>query len=125
VSVETVRNEPDSRIAAYRVPGALETPLPAAAQKALTFGLLLSAVRCTLQYVLLPFVLPWVGLAASIPPWAMLVLSGIALASLSRNVRNLWRMHHARRWSYLGLAMVVGSALVVFMVVDVRSLLGA
>src|SRR5947209_1339368 len=68
VSVETVRNDPDTRAAAYRAPTALETPLPAAAQKALTFGLVLSAVRCTLQYVLLPFVLPWVGLAASIPP---------------------------------------------------------
>jgi hypothetical protein len=122
MSVGTARNDTDARLAAYRVPGALETPLPAAAQKALTFGLLLSAIRCTLQYALLPFVLPWVGLAASIPSWATLVLSGIALASLSRNVRILWRTHHARRWSYLGLAMVVGSALVVFMAVDARSL---
>jgi len=77
------------------------------------------------QYVLLPFVLPWIGVAASIPPWITLALGGLALLLLTRNVRYLWRLHHARRWSYLWLAMVVGSALVVFMVVDVRSLLGA
>jgi ABC-type iron transport system FetAB permease component len=124
VSVDTVRNDPDTLAAAYRPPTALEPPLPAAAQKALTFGLVLSAVRCTLQYVLLPFVLPWVGLAASIPPWATLALAALALASLIRNARILWRMQHARRWSYLWLAMIVGSALLVFMVVDLRSLFG-
>ena len=123
MSVETLPNEPVSPVALQPLRGH-ETPLPDAAQKALTFGLLLSAVRCTLQYVLLPFVLPWIGLATSIPPWATLVLSAIALASLSRNVRILWRTSHPRLWSYLGLATIVGSALLVFIVVDLRSLLG-
>lgn len=103
---------------------ALETPLPTGAQRALTFSLLLSAVRCTVQYVLLPFVLPWIGVAWSIPPWLTLVLGGVALASLARNVRALWRVRHARRWSYLGIAGLVGIALVLFMAVDLRALLG-
>jgi ABC-type iron transport system FetAB permease component len=103
---------------------ALQTPLPEEAQRALTFGLLLSACRCTLQYILLPFVLPWIGIAAAIPPWLTLVLSGVAIASLGRNVRSLWRTRHARRWSYLGIAAVVAVALVVFMVMDVRALFG-
>lgn len=103
----------------------VEVPLPAGAQRALTFGLLLSALRCTIQYVLLPFVLPWIGVASSIPPWITLVLGGLALASLTRNVRYLWRLHHARRWSYLGLAGVVGTALLLFMAMDLHNLLGA
>jgi ABC-type iron transport system FetAB permease component len=103
--------------------GGLDTPLPSGAQRALTFGLLLSAVRCTIQYILLPFVLPWIGIASSIPPWITLVLGTVAIASLTRNVRSLWRSHHARRWSYLAIALMVGAALVVFMAMDLRALL--
>lgn len=99
--------------------------LPAPAQRALTAGLLLSAFRCTVQYVLLPFVLPWIGLAASIPPWVTLALGGLALISLTRNVRYLWRLHHARRWNYLALASIVSMALVFFMVMDLHNALGS
>jgi hypothetical protein len=111
--------------AAVGAPRALESPLPPPARRALTFGLLLSALRCTVQYVLLPFVLPWIGVATSIPPWVMLVLGAVALASLTRNVLYLWRMHHARRWSYLALAGMVALALVLFMVMDLRNALGS
>ncbi len=119
--IDTVPSAPGSVVGAHRAP---EHPLPGPAQRALTFGLMFSALRCTIQYVLLPFVLPWIGVAASIPPWVMLVLGGIALASLARNVRYLWRLHHARRWSYLALASVVATALVLFMVMDLRAFLG-
>lgn len=101
----------------------LDTPLPAPAQRALTYGLLLSALRCTVQYVLLPFVLPWVGLASAIPAWVILVLSGLAIASLARNVRILWRVQHPRRWSYLAIAAIVAAALLTFLVMDVHTLI--
>ncbi len=99
--------------------------LPAPAQRAMTFALVLSALRCTIQYVILPFVLPWIGVASSIPPWVTLVLGGIALASLTRNVMYLWRLRHARRWSYLGLALIVALALVAFMAMDAHNLLAS
>lgn len=99
-------------------------PLPLPAQRALTCGLALSAFRCTVQYVILPFALPWVGLAAAIPPWVTLILGGVAVFSLGRNVRILWRTRHARRWSYLAVAGGVAATLLVFVFVDVRTLLG-
>ena len=102
--------------------GAAIPPLPPRAQRALTFALLLSAVRCTVQYVLIPFVLPWIGVAAAVPPWLTLGLGGLAILSLARNVRYLWRLHHARRWSYLFLAVVIIGALLIFVAVDLRSL---
>lgn len=107
-------------VEAHRAP---DPPLPAPAQRALTFGILLSALRCTVQYILLPFVLPWIGVATSIPPWITLALSGVALIFITRNVRYLWRLRHARRWSYLALAVLIGAALLVFAVVDVRAIL--
>jgi ABC-type iron transport system FetAB permease component len=102
-----------------------QNPLPARAQRALTFGLMLSALRCTVQYVVLPFVLPWVGVATSVSVWVTLVLGGIAIASLTRNVRYLWRLRHARRWSYLAFAVIVAASLVLFMVVDLHRVIGS
>ena len=122
--VEAMQNESKIQAPAQVAQRAPENPLPEPARRALTLGLLISALRCTVQYVLLPFVLPWIGVAASIPPWVILVLCGVALASLARNVRYLWRLHHARRWSYLALASIVAAALVLFMVMDLRSLIG-
>lgn len=99
-------------------------PLPQRAQRALTFGILLSALRCTVQYILLPFVLPWIGIAASIPPWLTFTLGVLAIGALARNVRYLWRLGHARKWSYLFLALVIGGALLVFAAIDLHNLLG-
>lgn len=102
-----------------------QNPLPERAQRALTFGLMLSALRCTVQYVVLPFVLPWVGVATSVSVWVTLVLGGIAIASLTRNVRYLWRLRHAQRWRYLGFAVIVAASLALFMVIDLHRVIGS
>jgi ABC-type iron transport system FetAB permease component len=125
VSAQIIRNESEADSGDLRSHREPRSPLPAPAQRALSFGLLVSALRCTVQYVVLPFVLPWIGIAASIPSWVMLVLGGLAIFSLTRNVRYLWRLRHARRWSYLALALAVTAALLLFMLVDVRALLGS
>ena len=98
--------------------------IPAPVERAFTFAILLSALRCTVQYVVLPFVLPWVGVVAAIPPWVTLGLSLVALLSLVRSVRHLWRLRHAQRWSYLALAFIVLAALALFVVVDLRAWVG-
>ncbi|MDP9371749.1 MAG: hypothetical protein M3Q65_04715 [Chloroflexota bacterium] len=98
-------------------------PLPRSVERAVTLAVLLAALRCTAQYVLLPFILPWVGLAATVPPWATLALGVLALGSLARAVRQLWRLRHAHRWSYLLLGLVVTAALLLFIAVDLRALL--
>jgi ABC-type iron transport system FetAB permease component len=115
--------ETSERVAAIEG-GAMTGSLPAPVERAFTFAILLSALRCTVQYVVLPFVLPWIGVVAAVPAWVTLALSAVALASLIRSVRVLWRMRHAQRWSYLGLAFVVLAALVLFVFMDLRSLIG-
>jgi hypothetical protein len=84
---------------------------------------MISALRCTVQYVVLPFGLPWIGVARTLPIWATVILSLVALTALVRNVRYLWRLRHARRWSYLFISGAVVASLVLFMVVDLHSLL--
>lgn len=121
--IEKFRRTPSLSPGTTGIQGTRPAPLPAPAQRALNFALLLSALRCTVQYIIVPFVLPWIGVATSIPPWVTLALGVLALASLTRNVRALWRVRHARRWSYLFLALAVAAALLAFTVVDVRALL--
>lgn len=92
-------------------------------ERGFTFAILLSALRCTVQYVILPFVLPWIGVATAIPAWLTLALSTLAIFSLVRNVRYLWRLRHARRWSYVVLTVLVMAALLLFFVLDLRAIL--
>ena len=104
-------------------PASLAPSLPRPLARTVSCAVLLAALRCTAQYVLLPFVLPWAGLAAAVPPWATLALGTLALASLARAVRQLWRLRHPQRWRYVLLGLVVMTALVLFIVVDLRALL--
>lgn len=103
-------------------PDASPDVLPGSAQRALQFGFMVSGLRCIVQYVVLPFVLPWIGVGGTLPPWLTLILGMVAVAALVRNVRRLWAVRHAQRWTYLFMAGVVVASLVLFAVVDVRAL---
>ena len=105
-------------------PAPSDAALPRPIERAMNFAVLLAAFRCTVQYVLLPFVLPWIGVAATVPPWVTLGLGVLALVSLARAVRQLWRLRHARRWSYLLLGSAVIAALLLFIALDLRALRG-
>lgn len=105
-------------------PSPSDAALPRRVERAMNFAVLLAALRCTVQYVLLPFVFPWIGVAATVPPWVTLGLGALALVSLARAVRQLWLMRHARRWSYLLLGSVVIAALLLFIALDLRALRG-
>ena len=107
-----------------RVSSPSDAAVPRPVERAMNFAVILAALRCTVQYVLLPFVFPWIGVAATVPPWVTLGLGLLALVSLARAVRTLWRMRHARRWSYLVLGSVVIAALLLFIGLDLRALQG-
>ncbi|HEU5424242.1 MAG TPA: hypothetical protein VFU72_11920 [Nitrolancea sp.] len=96
--------------------------VPPPVERAVTFALLVSAFRCTVQYVLLPFVVPWVGVA-TLPPWFTLALTLLAGGMLGRNARALWRLRHAQRWTYLLFGVALVGALLLFIAVDLRALL--
>lgn len=65
------------------------------AQRVFNLAILVSAVRCTLTYVIFPFVLPFAGLA-DLGPWIGVVVSVVAVVA---NVSSIRRMHRAQhRW---------------------------
>lgn len=81
-------------------------------------SLVFVAIRCTLQYVVLPFVLPFFGLAGS---WSVGIATAIdllALGMIAYNVRRLWNT--SWRWRYLALSVVMVAILLVFLYQDYK-----
>lgn len=95
----------------------------AEARAAFRTSILVSTVRCLLTYIVLPFVIPAIGLAAGVGPVISLIISAVAIFFLVGSMRRFWRVHHAKRWHYTGLALVVGSLLILGSVFDVVDLL--
>jgi hypothetical protein len=103
----------------------LSTPTKDAVKRSdrITGGyLLFVSVRCTLQYVVLPFVLPFLGLSNLVSVAISMILDVIALGAITYNIKNLWGT--SWRWRYIGLCAIMIPILVVFLVGDVRFLMG-
>jgi hypothetical protein len=88
----------------------------------MTGSLIFVSVRCTLQYVVLPFLLPLVGLRSDLSLGISAVIDAIALATIAYNVRRLWNT--TWRWRYLGLAAVMVCFIIFMLYQDARPLLG-
>ena len=92
------------------------------AENALTLSLAFSGVRCLLQYALLPFLLPIVGVAADATIPILLGINVIAVVSIFFSLRRFWKIGYDRRWQYLGVASVALILLVAFTVYDIVTL---
>lgn len=92
--------------------------------------LLVSGVRCTLRYGVLPFLFPLLGVATGptlgivtgVALGVLVLLDVIAAISIVATLRWLWRHQHPRRWQYLALALVLTALIAVFLMNDVRVL---
>lgn len=83
--------------------------------------ILFVAVRCTLQYILLPFALPLLGLNNSISVAISALIDVFALGMIAYNIRRLWNT--SWRWRYVALSVIMVSILAVFLVNDFNFLL--
>lgn len=78
-----------------------------AQERAVGLALLISGTRCILQYVVLPVLLPLIGLAGSFSLGIVIVLDLIALGLLVSSLRYFWRSRHPRRFDILPLAGLI------------------
>lgn len=95
------------------------------AERAFGFSLMVSAVRCILQYVVLPFVLPLVGIASDSALPVLLLINVLAIGSIFYSLRRFWQVGYAYRWQYLGVAMAALLILSAFIALDLQKLAGA
>lgn len=88
--------------------------------RSMTGYIVFVAIRCTLQYIVLPFVLPFIGLSGSVSLIISVVIDIIALSAILYNIYRLWNT--SWRWRYIALSVLMLGILAVFMVEDIRLL---
>ena len=99
-----------------------EEQAAAGAKRALTAGLAFSAVRCILMYVILPFVLPLIGLTGVFAVRADLLINLVAMAALGYSVRKFWRINYKHKVAYTVVAMAALVMLLGFILLDLEEL---
>jgi hypothetical protein len=100
-------------------------PTPDRAERTLGLGLVFAGVRCILQYAILPFVLPLVGLSGSVAVPISLALNAVAVVSILYSMRRLWQINYRHKWAYTVVGITALIILTAFTVLDVRVLMGA
>lgn len=96
----------------------------AAAQRAFSTSILVSATRCLLTYIVLPFVAPAVGIASDVGPGLGIAIGLVAVGSNILTIRRFHAAQHRWRWAYTAIAVCVIVLLAVLMVQDVADLVG-
>ncbi len=99
-----------------------ETAQTRRAENALTISLLFSGIRCILQYALLPFLLPIIGVAADATVPILLLINLIAIVSIFLSLRRFWTIGYKHRWSYLLVALAALTLLIAFTAYDITKL---
>lgn len=67
---------------------------------------MLTAVRCTLQYILVPFVLPLFGLGGTLSAQVNVGAGLLGLGVIAYNLTRLWNTNWRRRYLLLSLVIV-------------------
>ncbi|MBI3160681.1 MAG: hypothetical protein HYZ26_13870 [Chloroflexi bacterium] len=67
--------------------------------------LVLTAMRCTLQYIVVPLVLPIFSIGGAFSPLVNIAVGALGVGVIGYNLTRLWRTNW--RWRYLGLSLIV------------------
>ena len=89
-----------------------QTATAAEARSAFQKSLFISTCRCTLMYIVFPFVLPAVGIARGVGPIIGVIIGMLAMVSITYSIRRFWRANHSKRWHYT----IFGTAIICFLI---------
>ncbi len=68
------------------------------AQRIFSISVVISAIRCTLTYVVLPWLAPAIGLASGVGPAIGIPVGSVAIAANIASIRRFHRARHPWRW---------------------------
>ena len=88
------------------------TSTAAEARSAFQKSLAYTTCRCLLMYIILPFVLPAVGIARGVGPFIAIPIGILAMVSIVYSIRRFWRADHSKRWHYT----IFGSIIIGFLI---------
>jgi hypothetical protein len=128
---DPVRSGETGRVQHAETADAVLAPRPAAeapvtqdqANRTFSTSVLVSAVRCTLAYVVFPWLLPAFGLASGVGPALGLVIGPIAIAFNLASIRRFHASDHRWKWQITAVNVAVIALLAVLLVMDVREVL--
>ncbi|MGH9138503.1 MAG: hypothetical protein ACRD0G_15900 [Acidimicrobiales bacterium] len=106
-----------------RIPDGPRAGRTSDARRAFSTSMLVSAIRCTLTYVVLPFVAPALGLATGVGPFVGIPIGVVAIAANVVSIRRFWLADHKWRWGYTAIGLGVIVLLLTLLVGDVAQLL--
>ncbi len=95
-----------------------------AAERAFSKSIFISAVRCTLTYVLIPFAFPLIGFGAGVGPWIGLPIGIAAIIANVVSIRRFHRSDHKWKWPMTVVNGGIMVLLVILVVIDGADLLG-
>lgn len=87
-------------------------------ERALGWSVIFSGVRCILQYAILPFVLPLIGISMAVATPLLMVITGVAIVSILFSLRRFWKINYRYRWHYLAVAIVALAVLIALLLQD-------
>jgi len=82
-------------------------------------SMLISATRCTLTYVIFPFVLPAIGIATGVGPALGISIGLFAITCDVYTIRRFFQVDHRFRWPVTAIATGVIGLLLVLLVQDI------
>ena len=91
----------------------------ASAYTAFQRSTLISAFRCTLTYVIFPFVLPMVGIATGVGPVLGIAIGTFAITCDTFTIRRFFTVDHKWRWHFSAVALLVIGLLATLLVQDI------
>lgn len=94
----------------------------AGAERAFKLSVLVSGIRCTLAYVVLPFLTPFLGLAPGVGPALGLPIGTVAIVANVASARRFWKLGHPWRRPITVVHAVVIAFLLVMMAMDLAAL---
>lgn len=107
-----------------RVEGQADPCALVGASSAMSTSIVVSAVRCTLTYLLIPLLTPVIGLLGLLSAPLGIALCAFASVMSVRSMRRFWIADHRYRWAYTAFASIMLCFLAVSVVVDLIHLFG-
>ena len=94
------------------------------AERVFSRSVLISGIRCTLTYVIFPFVAPLIGVAADVGAVIGVSIGVVAIVFNIMSIRRFFAADHPYKWWASAMNSAVIVLLVILFIVDSQTLLG-
>ena len=96
----------------------------APAERLFSRSVVISGIRCTLTYLVFPFVAPLVGVTASVGAVVGVLIGIVAIVFNVLSIRRFFKADHRYKWWASAMNVAVILLLLVLFVIDSQTLLG-